>query len=470
MNPWKMIFPFLSPDDIGAISGGSELAQDLADLEGDTDNDDISEGSDDDIGDGDSLEGSEDGERDTSRRIPKKEEEDDEEEGDEKGEDTDDEEDEEKDEESDEEEAPRRIEGRPTIQQVKKLYPDLFKKIPYFRDMYFSDEKFRQHIADPEQAEEFVTKASHFDRLEGSLMRGDPEVLLTELKEGSGEAFKKVVNNFLPSLRKLDPSLYTELTLPVIEELLYHAGEYAKARGESPEGKNLMRSAEWLADFVFQNGGKIPDIKGRGKGEKHPAEIELERERERRNTELRTAAVTDVNGRIDKSLEGMVREGLGDGLNNFAKSAVIDRTLTEFINTLKGDKAFQMKLDSLWKAARAAGFSEAAKAQISNAYVMKGRQMIRAIRSKYVAEAQGGKRRFVKREDGKEETTEKKQEREKDSEDRPRKRNFDAHGRSARIGTRRDTVLDSRKIDYSRTSDDDILSGDPARVKLKGQR
>jgi hypothetical protein len=392
------------------------------------------------------------GERGTTPRVGEEEDEEDED-----LEKEDKEEKEEEEEEEKEEEPVARIEGRPTISQIKKMYPDIFKKIPYLREMYFSDEKFRQHIADPEQAEEFAEKASNFDRLESSVMSGDPSVLLTEINESSPAVLKKMAGNFLPTIRKIDPNLYTEVTIPIIEELLYHAARYAEARGEN--GKNLLRSAEWISDFVFQNGGQIPDLKTRDT-EKHPAEIELEKERQRYAESTRSEATKEINSKIDRSLDAMAREGLGDELNNFAKSAVIDRTLSEFINSIKNDRAFQMRLGTLWKAARAASFSEVSKEQIASAYIQRARQVLRGIRAKYVQEALGNRRR-LKTGQEKQETTE--------EEKAPRKRSFESHGRSGKSGSRRETVLDSSKIDYSRTSDEDILSGDPARVKLKGR-
>lgn len=478
MNMWKLFGPLLSPEDVGGFGGSdtvSELAQDLADMGDASDGDDTS-GGDDDSG-GDDEGGREEGDRDTSRRIPGKnddeeaeeeeKESEDETEDEEESEDDDDKDtDEEEDEEGDKK-LVKRVEGRPTLKQIKDIYPDIFKRIPYMREMYFADEKFRQVIADPEQAQVFVEKAGHFDRLETTLMQGDPTVLLEELGEGNRDAFQKVATNFLPTLRKIDANLYTELTLPIIKELLYHANEYGKARGDN--GKNLVRSAEWLADFVFQNGGKIPDIKTEAGEAKHPAEIELQKLKDQQNKDAYRGATTDVNTRIDKSLEAMVRDGLGAGLNNFAKTAVIDRTLNEFISTLKSDRPFQLKLETLWKAAKNAGFTEAAKAQIADAYVQKGRQILRGIRSKYVTEALGGKRKIQRPEGEEREDKGQKVEKNQDRDTKPRKRNFDSHGSSGRSGTRREAVLDSRKIDYSRTSDEDILSNDPGRIKLKGK-
>jgi hypothetical protein len=393
--------------------------------------------------------------------IEEEEEDEEEEEVEEKAEEEEDEEEKEK--------EPERIEGKPTVSQLKKAYPDIFKRFPYLRDMYFSHEKFSQHIADPEMVPELIEKSSNFDRLESSLMTGDPGLLLDEIKEGNPEAFKKVASNFLPTLRKMDQNLYIDLTLPILQEAIYHMVEYGKSRGEA--GKNYVRSAEWTADFLFGK-PEIPDLSKRMNGqEKHPAEIQLEKEREARQREEFTRATSDVNSSIDKSLEAMVRDGLDDSLTPFVKSAVIDKTLGEFINSLKGDKAFQVRINGLWKTARAANFSEASKKQIVEAYTARARQTIRSLRARFVQEAGGRNKATLKKGNisAKTDKSEEKREEQREDREKPRKRNFDSHGRSGKTGSGRESVLDSSKIDYSRTSDEDILSGDRSRIKLKGR-
>jgi hypothetical protein len=153
------------------------------------------------------------------------------------------------------------------------------------------------------------------------------------------------------------------------------------------------------------------------------------------------------------------------------KSAVIDKTLGEFINSLKGDKAFQVRINGLWKTARAANFSEASKKQIVEAYTARARQTIRSLRARFVQEAGGRNKATLKKGNisAKTEKSEEKREEQREDREKPRKRNFDSHGRSGKTGSGRESVLDSSKIDYSRTSDEDILSGDRSRIKLKGR-
>src|SRR5215831_20038409 len=219
-----------------------------------------------------------------------------------------------------------RFEGKPTFKQLKEAYPDISKRFPGMRDVYFRESEFSKHFADPEQAEDAAAKAETFDALEGTLMEGDPRLLFTQLSENNPAAFKKLVPNILPEIRKMSTEMYLEVTIPVIDELLYRAAEHARKIG-GQQGQNLLRSAGWLADFVHANGGEIPDIT---KSEsRHPAEVQLEKERERHaNIEL-NRALTDVNNRIDRSIRASIMQGINPKLTPYERDRVIERVLDD---------------------------------------------------------------------------------------------------------------------------------------------
>jgi hypothetical protein len=273
-------------------------------------------------------------------------------------------------------------------------------------------------------------------------------------------------------VRTLDSQLYSRLTLPIIKEALFHASNYAKQRG-GREGDNLQRAAEWMSDFVFQNGGKIEPLEEE-RGGKHPAEIQLEKERQQRETEQYKQVSGDINGRIDRALVGLITEGMDPRLNKFMKGVIIDRVLEDIVGGIGQDKPFTMKLRGIWSRAKLAQYPEQMRKQIVDAHVNRARGLFRELRDKYTREALGGQRPQGQRNNGEEDRNRdrnRNQDRQNDRDGKPRKRRFDSQGgrgdgRSQ--GSRREAVLDSSKIDYSRTTDADILSGDRGRIKLRG--
>lgn len=482
MHLWKLFRfePFYSPDDLGgSAGGGSELSQDLADLSGEGDEQPEGEGDD-----------REEGRRQTPRNEGREgdddlnEGEENPEEGEEQPEGEESDEEGADDEEGDEEEEPEeeeepdaegdgkkvRVEGKPTIEDIKKIAGnDVFKYLPGLRGMVFEHKAMFDVFSDVETAKEASEKAGYFDEIKSSLEQGDPRTLLTELKADE-HAFKQVATNFLPTLRELDPNLYIDLTLPIIEELLFRAGERAKSQGLGYDpttkkplpGQNLKLSAEWIADFVFGK-PEIPDIAKRQSQEKHPAEIQLEKERRERDEGTRRSFSADVNRDVDKSLRGMITENLDPRLSKFERTAVIERVLDELAQQVNKDQPFVTKIKGLWGRAKTARYSAQSKDAIVAAHTSRAKAVVKDIRNRIVQEALGPRAR--QRVNGHQQASQDGQRNQQ-----PRKRQFGSHGRPG-VTRQRVAVPDSSKIDWARTSDADILAdkgGD--RIKLKGQR
>lgn len=439
---FKIYGPYLSPDDAsgnGGNEGLSEDAQDLADLEGEPEGEEDDPDGDEEGGEGD-PDGEEEGDGDGS-------------EGDQEG---DGEEDEEaegeegagKGRKKDDDEPEVDASGRPTVKAVKAAFPDIFKKFPYLKTAFFELPRYKEVFADPEEAQSAATKAGDFDALESSLVgKGDPSILLNVLNENNPKALARVVENFGPALRKLNPEVYLKLTEPIIEDLIY----YANAHGTKTGNKNLVLSAKHIAHYVFSNNGEIPDISKRAAADSGPSEDELQLQRDRQefdNTRHRDALVsvaTSASTVLDRVVENKL-----DGLTPFEKKALVRDCREQTNSALQEDKAFQRSLASLWAQAKRDNYSDASKERIKSAWLSRAKAVAPGIRNKLKQEALA-----ARTDSGEGNRTRNKE-----------KRTFPAQGgRSVRGGGGR--VLDPHKIDYSKTSDADILSGDNGRVTFK---
>lgn len=355
--------------------------------------------------------------------------------------------DEEESEEPKEEEAP--VSGRPSIKAIKKEFPDVFKKFPVLKTSLFRDAEFSKSFASPEEAAEAATKASNYDQLESSLVSGSPELLMRELSTNNPKAFQQVVTNWLPELRKTDERAYLAATEPVIEELIYLAYRHA----EKVQDKNLAMSARHLANFVFANGGEIPDLGARQPRGPSEAELQLQREREQwANTRFKEAD-QEIFGRVTKALEGTIRHGLDpdNTMPERIKSSIVTDVINELNQILVKDPAHARRMNGLWRRAHQDSYSRQSKESIINTYLSGAKPLLREIRNRVRSEYVGNRRAG----NGAEKPVKTQQ-----------KRPFE--GSSKRVDARREraTVLDPKKIDYARTSDADILND---RVTLKGR-
>lgn len=464
--------PFFQVDDGGGGAGGGggkgddsvgNFDQDMEALGGDagSEDEDLDE-----EGEGDDEEG------EKPRRAPRKEKDDSSEELDEDEEDPDEkdeldeeleqDEDEEKEEDEEEEEGDddkKVVTGRPTFKQLKTA--GVLKQFPAMRSIVAREGEFSKVFSEPADAIDAVDKAAFYDDIERAVVAGAPGTLLKNIKEGAAEHYEKFVDNLLPSLRTLDKEAYLRVATPVIEELLFHASEYATKRGN----KNLVNAAKHMADFVFQNGGEIPNIKA--VAEKHPAEIELEKERSKAAMNALGGAKNDINTRIERSLVGFLTEKFTSNLSVLEKEAITNKALDELMATIGKDKLHSQKMRNLWRRAEIAGYSEQSKDAIHKAHVARAKSTLAEIRDRLLQDALKGRGRRVAKPGDKA-----KGEVGEESQQRPRKRDLNSGGRGGHGSSqRRGGVLDPSQIDYKRTSDLDILNDNGGdRVKLRGRR
>lgn len=414
-------------------SGGDEdeLSRDLADL------DDSSE----DEPEDEPVDEDEDDPGEKKEKKPKGKKKDDEEEDEpvEEEEDELEEEDEQEDEEDDEK-SPKEIEEKPaTFKNLKAKYPNLFKEFPQLKSALGLTPRFLEVFPDPESAREAAEKAQEYDNLEQTIVtNGDPRLLVNTLSENAPKSLTKFVAAFGEAVRKVSQQDYIALSTPIIEELCYHAALHGQKLG-GKVGQNLELAAKHIANYVFANGGEIPDISKRT--EKAPSEAErlLEKERGEHAQKEFTRALSEVGESATSEINKVLANKL-DGLSPFERKAVIKDAREELDTALKNDKSFQQTIRTLWKRASESGYSEESKSRIRRAWLDRARTLAPGIRNRLRQEALGAKKPGggSERQEG-------------------QKRSFGVGG-GARTGNSRPRGFqDPKKIDWAKTSDRDIL-------------
>ena len=330
-----------------------------------------------------------------------------------------------------------------TFSDIKKKYPNIFKEFPQLRSALFLAPKYQEIFSDPESAAEAAGKSQEYDVLEESLSgRGDPGPLLNTLAENNPKALKKIAENFGEALRTASPDDYTTLTTPIIEELLFHASRHANKVGD----KNLLLASRHLANYVFANGGEIPDISRRSaKPQPSEAERQLQQERAGYAAREENRALVDISKDAHSELGKVITAKL-DGLSDFEKKAIIKETRLEVDRTLKADRAFQNSITALWKRAADSNYSDDSKSRIKRAWLDRAKLVAPAIRNRLRQEALDA--RNPSRGNRGEADREKPAEGQK-------KRSFPSGGGNR--GESRSGFADPKKIDWNKTSDMDIL-------------
>jgi len=342
------------------------------------------------------------------------------------------------------------FEGRPTLTDIKTKYPKIFKEFPDLREVLFREQKFSEYFGSVDEAQEAAAKVSNFNTIEAALLGGDSTPIIDQLAANAPESLNQVVDNFLPALLNKSQDLYLRATTPVIEQFLHSAYEYGKRVGDA----NLMKSAQHAANFIF---GKpdIPDPSRRGRSGPHPAETQLEEERKGWAQTRFTEASQEVSGEVDTVLEAEILKGLDPD------KKMSERQRTRLIQDIKDaidaqlgkDEAFKRQMRGMWQRASTSSYSREQRASITNAFLARAKPLVPAIRSRLKAEWFGKAPKQLGQIPPRSETTGQ----------FVKKRTFPQSGSPSQGGRTRPPS--PREVDYSRTSDMDLIEGKFTRRK-----
>lgn len=335
---------------------------------------------------------------------------------------------------------------RPSMQQLREAFPELFKKFPSLRDIYYREQEFTQIFPTVEDAKEAASNADSFNALSDKALSGDTEGLLGAIKAADENAFNKIAQNVLQTIYKMSPDVHWQATLPLLQNLV----RSFYIEGQRKGNQNVVNSAEYLSDFIF---GDIKIAKGernlipqeskevseeRKQLESERAKFALDRYEGFSNSVISSSnsqlkSLVDEKGKIDP-----------DGVfSDFIKDTIVAKVLQEVDNQLAADKTHMKYMLSLWNKARDAGYSDEWKSRIISAYLARAKSLVPAVRAKFVSEASGSSAKASERSNNIHEKT-------------ASRKSPGAGGRSSSEG--RNSPLDAKSINWDRTSDLDILN------------
>lgn len=332
-----------------------------------------------------------------------------------------------------------------TYRAVKEKYPDLFKDFPDLRSVIFRDQTYSKIFPTVEDAQEAVEDVNAFNSLRESTLAGDPNLIVDTLSNTDKAAFTNFSRNFLPALHKKDPSVYGDTVAPVIQNILRYAFDEGVARaghGDTEGGDKLKEAAKMVAKVIFGDEGAADGSKNFVKA---LPKVEVDTVKE--GTEY-NAAVKDVTTNVLKELHTSIRRGLDPNgvLTPFIRKSVISNVIDQVQRQLAHDASWMQSQAARWARAKREGYDDGSKRKITTAYLARAKDLIPTIRRKIVEEAIGSSKknssdRVIKikesSSDRKELTTS------------ARRQNGNNTGR-----------LDTSKpIDWSKTSDDDLMNG-----------
>lgn len=332
---------------------------------------------------------------------------------------------------------------RPSIKDLNKAYPDLFKKFPSLKDMYFREAEYTKVFPTIDDAKEASENNIAFSNIRKDIFQGDGSKFLDAIKQVNEKGLERFASNILVNLSKISQNAFTLASNPLIEDVARAMFQ----RGTNDSNESMQNAARYLAKFYFGDsefaeGKKTSVVKPSG-----PSEVDKEREAfdNEKHTVFKSSVSNDAKSQLVKMIVGLNAETKksridpDDVLSTFIEEMIIEKVVSDIGSQLSSDKGHLRYMDSLWEHAKRNGRTDSDKSRIISAYLARAKTLIPSLRSKYVSEALGKKVRDVS------------SKREKISNIRER---TGASGRPSSSGN----IHANKPIDYSKTSDSDILN------------
>lgn len=375
---WKITQRFYSPSEIGDPFAIDADADDTDDTNTDDDNKDDKK--DDNVDDEDEEDkGDKDDDKDKDEGDEDDEKDDDDKEKDEKD----------KKDDKDEEDEPDEDGVRLTeVSDIKKAYPDFFKKFPDVRAALYRDYKYTEVVGTVEDAKSAVQKAGVLDQIEKDVVQeGNIQDTLALVQKENPKALDSIASGMMDFVFKNNKDLYYEMAALPIKQLLRAAWR------EGGKDTDLGRAAAHIHKYFFKDlniDSKVKFEDGVGKTTEKTAR---EKELEQKLQALDTKTYTDFKNGADSSyiskMTNEVMSGLDkdDRLTDYAKTKLNEDILQDIVKQLNQDKRHTAQMNNLWMQAKNAGFTNDFKSRIVSAALARAKALIPATRQRLVSEA-----------------------------------------------------------------------------------
>lgn len=312
---------------------------------------------------------------------------------DEEGEDNENEEEDEDDKEDneEEEESEEDLDRSTRASDVKKEFPEIFKKFPDLKGALYREERYSEIFGSVEDAETAHERSQSLAAIENDLLvKGDPTKLLDALAKENKDSFTSITENTIRYAQEHDKDLYLKLAGLPIKQMLRAA--WRQGNGNKTD---LGKAAAHIHNFFFENynfdekvelEGGATGTKGKTKEqEAYENRLNTLEEKEYRNFE------SSVNQSYVKRVDSTVRETLekDQRLTPYMRDKLVEDVMMDIKKQLSNDSRYMKQMESLWKQAKTAGFTNDFKSRIISTALARAKSLVPDTRKKLLAKALG---------------------------------------------------------------------------------
>lgn len=282
--------------------------------------------------------------------------------------------------------------------EILAKYPSLFKDFPYLEKAYYREQQFTELLPTIADAKDAVAAKQTLDDYERDIMGGNTQKILESVKQTDVNAFRKIVDDYLPTLARVDEGAYHH----VIGNITKHTIAAMVNEARASNNDTLQAAAQVLNQFVFGKSTYTPPSR---LSKDNPQVTETENkvnEREaqwnrQRFDETRVDLNTKVNNTLRNTIDAHIdpKKSMSDYTKRNASRDALE-LLSEFMTK---DTRFKSIADKLWDNAIKSNFSSEAVDRIKTAYLSKAKTLLPSVIKKARADALRGNGKRVSEDD-----------------------------------------------------------------------
>ncbi len=275
----------------------------------------------------------------------------------------------------------------PGRKEILKKYPNFFKDFPYMQSAMYREKEFTEIYSSIDDAKNAAEKAENFDRYQQSLASGKTDDVFKDLKTENPEAFQKLVDDYVPSLMRVDKQAGFQVISDVINEAL----RTMYNQGAANKDDDLITAVGILNKAIFGN-NQIAAPRLNNQNQQNPEVEKLKLEREKFAQERLSHAEKELNTKVDNSIKATISVNIDPRgvMSDYVKNVAVEKAQSQLDDLIRQDDRFVKAYDKLWEAAIRDGYSRSSIEKIRSAYISKAKQLLPSVIQKSRNEALKG--------------------------------------------------------------------------------
>jgi len=260
--------------------------------------------------------------------------------------------------------------------EILSKYPNLFKEFPYLEKAYYREQQFTELLPTIDDAKAAVEAKQTLDRMEADVMSGNTQLILQAVREQNPKGFAKLVDEYLPTLARVDEKAYFH----VLGNVTRHTIIAMVREGRRSGNEALASAAQLVNQFVFGTSDfQPPSNLSRQTSEGEEGKNTELQEREQKFVKQQfDSAVGELNTRINNTLKNTIDANIDPkkSMTDYVRKNASREAMEMLESVITKDARFIALKDKLWEAAFKDNFSKTSIDRIKSAYLSRAKTLL----------------------------------------------------------------------------------------------